>query len=374
MPRPHRVWEDGQSFVTGRLASGGAHQRVVLERRTTHGHWHAWQHTRTGKRGGFRFRMEPRRPRDLQLRVRHEIHGRVQLSNVRELDVGNRRVRMHMRRSYRTFGRVVAHGRINTAHAHRRILIQRQRHAHGPWRTIRVAHTRADGTFVRRLPNNLPGNWRVRARWPGNHPKHGTVELSGLELYRVRATLHPVVTRVTRHQLGGSYHAGCPVGPAGLRNVRVTFWAYGGARVKRGTLVVRRSIITDVKRVWGKALRSHFVFHKIFPTSRYGGSDIRSMYHDNTSAFNCRHVTGDPTSLSPHSYGTALDLNTVRNPYMDTHGRWWPRHKGARYRNRSHAHPGMLFRRTPITRMLTRRGFHWGARWYHPDYQHFDPY
>ena len=44
------------------------------------------------------------------------------------------------------------------------------------------------------------------------------------------------------------------------------------------------------------------------------GSDLAAMRADNTSAFNCRTVTGNPYRLSQHSYGNAIDINTVRNP------------------------------------------------------------
>ena len=39
------------------------------------------------------------------------------------------------------------------------------------------------------------------------------------------------------------------------------------------------------------------------------------MAAGNTSAFNCRDVTGRPGVRSPHSYGRSLDLNTWENPY-----------------------------------------------------------
>ena len=45
-------------------------------------------------------------------------------------------------------------------------------------------------------------------------------------------------------------------------------------------------------------------------------SDIAAMNADNTSAFNCRPVTGNPYRVSQHSYGNAIDINTVRNPYV----------------------------------------------------------
>jgi D-alanyl-D-alanine carboxypeptidase len=96
------------------------------------------------------------------------------------------------------------------------------------------------------------------------------------------------------------------------------------------------------------------------------------MNHDNTSAFNCRHVTGDPSRLSPHSYGIAIDVDTVENPYQDVHGTWWPKHIGQRFRNRSIVHPGMLYADSHVTREFRSRGFQWGGVWSHPDYQHFD--
>ena len=45
-------------------------------------------------------------------------------------------------------------------------------------------------------------------------------------------------------------------------------------------------------------------------------SDLAAMRADNTSAFNCRPVTGNPYRVSQHSYGNAIDINTVRNPYV----------------------------------------------------------
>lgn len=55
-------------------------------------------------------------------------------------------------------------------------------------------------------------------------------------------------------------------------------------------------------------------------TAAYGGDDVRSMADDNTSAFNCRQVTGDPGRLSRHAHGDAVDVNPVENPYVDRRG------------------------------------------------------
>lgn len=165
--------------------------------------------------------------------------------------------------------------------------------------------------------------------------------------YTVQAVLHSVVSSVTRAELGKSYHEGCPV--------------------------VRSTIVDPVEQVWSQALQRRYPIRKTFPTADYGGSDVASMYRDNTSAFNC-HVTGDPTKLSPHSYGVALDIDPVENPYQDVHGTWWPRTIGERYRDRSHSYPGMLYSDSVVTQALRNRGFRWGGYWSHADYQHFDTF
>ena len=91
------------------------------------------------------------------------------------------------------------------------------------------------------------------------------------------------------------------------------------------------------------------------------------MAADNTSAFNCRSVTGNPYRVSQHSYGNAIDVNTYENPYV-TSGRVYPsRH----FLSRAPYRKGMILRRGVVHRAFSSAGWLWGARWSHPDYQHF---
>ena len=97
----------------------------------------------------------------------------------------------------------------------------------------------------------------------------------------------------------------------------------------------------------------------------YGGDDPASMADDNTSGFNCRQVTGG-SGLSPHSYGIAIDLNTVENPYY-AGGRWWPT---TEYVDRSNVRWGMLYGWSEVTiRRSRNNGFSWGGSYL--DYQHY---
>ncbi len=78
------------------------------------------------------------------------------------------------------------------------------------------------------------------------------------------------------------------------------------------------------------------------------------MASDNTSAFNCRPVSGT-TTFSEHSYGTAIDINPKENPYttvaLDT------KVKGSI---------------TAAVNIMKTYGFKWGGEWAgKKDYQHF---
>jgi hypothetical protein len=80
-------------------------------------------------------------------------------------------------------------------------------------------------------------------------------------------------------------------------------------------------------------------------------------------------VTGNPHRASQHSYGDAIDINTVRNPHV-VGSRVYPRFART-YLNRSHVRTGMIPSRGVIATTMRRLGWPWSARWSHPDYQHF---
>jgi hypothetical protein len=127
--------------------------------------------------------------------------------------------------------------------------------------------------------------------------------------------------------------------------------------------------VTDVSAVFKRAHKARFPIKRMSRVDNFRGSDERSMIANNTSAFNCRHVVGNPSRLSQHSYGNAVDVNTRQNPYV-TGSRVYPPGAGT-YLNRSNVRKGMLTRSGPIPREFASRGWPWGARWAHPDYQHF---
>ena len=176
------------------------------------------------------------------------------------------------------------------------------------------------------------------------------------------------VSPVRWSELRFSYRAGCPVAPAQLRTVRLSYWGFDG-RPHVGRLVVRDRVADDVVAVFRRAYEARFPIRRMVPVSAYRGSDDASMAADNTSAFNCRFVEGT-RRWSMHSYGEAIDVNPVENPYV--RGTHVSPSAGRRYVDRSRYRAGMAMERGVLVRAFAEVGWKWGGRWTSSrDYQHF---
>lgn len=236
----------------------------------------------------------------------------------------------------------------------------------GGRRSARVL-TGRDGRWTHRLPEtHRTGRLTVRA----SSGRGAALEQTSVRSTRLRAAFVVTSRPVTRSMVQHSYRPGCPVGPEQLVALRMIHRAYDGS-YRWGDLVVARTAQRQITAAFRKGFTTGFRIRKMRTAEHYRGSDPAAMADNNTSAFNCRRVTGDPFSLSPHSYGTAVDINTVQNPYRDVRGRWWPRRNA--WTDRSKRHPGMIRSETPLRREFARHGFVWGGHWSNPDWQHFDP-
>ena len=167
-----------------------------------------------------------------------------------------------------------------------------------------------------------------------------------------------------------SYRAGCPVAPAQLRVVRLSYWGFDG-RSHSGRLVVSRRVTGDVVTVFRRLYAARFPIRLMVPVSAYHGSDDASMAADNTSAFNCRRAVGSRTgSWSVHAYGEVIDVDPVENPYV-LNGRALPP-AGKAYLDRTRPRAGMAFAGGVLVKAFESVGWKWGGRWTaSPDYQHF---
>jgi hypothetical protein len=185
-------------------------------------------------------------------------------------------------------------------------------------------------------------------------------------VFRSEPVPGPLVDRI-RHT---TWHAGCPVGPEDLRRLTLTYVDFNGER-RTGILLVNKDLADEVVRIFQTLFQHRFPIEHMAPVEEYGGDDDASMAANNTSAFNCRDATGKPGVFSNHSWGRAIDINPLTNPYVKGDKVLPP--AGRRYLDRTREFPGSILKDSFIVQEFEKAGWTWGGRWPdRQDYQHFE--
>lgn len=179
-----------------------------------------------------------------------------------------------------------------------------------------------------------------------------------------------IITPTVRARMHRSWHPGCPVPLADLRYVRVSYWTFTGT-VQQGELVLNKASVNAVVRALHTLYDLRFPIVRMRLIDPYAGGNSAALAADNTAAFNCRPATGHPGVWSQHSYGWAIDLNPVQNPYVGSGGAVEP--PAARpYLDRSRRAPGMIHPGDAVVEAFAAVGWSWGGYWTSvQDYQHF---
>jgi hypothetical protein len=167
-----------------------------------------------------------------------------------------------------------------------------------------------------------------------------------------------------------TWHPGCPVAPEDLRQLTLSFRDFEN-KTRTGTLLVHRDLAAEVVRLFEDLYRRGFQIERMVPIEDYGGDDDASMAANNTSAFNCRDATGKPGVFSNHSWGRAIDINPLTNPYVKGDKVLPP--AGRKYVDRTKAFPGSILKDGFVVHQFENDGWTWGGRWPdRQDYQHFE--
>jgi SpoIID/LytB domain protein len=181
----------------------------------------------------------------------------------------------------------------------------------------------------------------------------------------------PVGPTLRARLIGRDWHHGCPVPIDQLRLVRVSYWTFTGD-IGRGPLVVNERVAHDVLWVFHRLFEARFPIHRIGLPPRYRPPRPSDWYNtrDLSAAFNCRPATGSPGTLSQHSYGWAIDVNPLENPYVGSDGIL--RRAAKPYLDRTRRTPGMIHPGDVVVRSFAAIGWGWGGDWQTiKDYMHF---
>jgi hypothetical protein len=241
----------------------------------------------------------------------------------------------------------------------------------GTYQTAETTATDSSGRFSTSLSYGKGSLATYRIRGSYKAPNRDRWEVSSSKTFSRIAVINAVITPTTSEEVAKTYHEGCPVGPSKLRTVTMNFYGLD-KQMHRGLLIVRSDFTTEVIRSFETSLQHRFRIAKMKNPNVYDGNDPVQMEANNTSAFNCRKVVGNPYKQSPHSYGTSIDVNPVQNPYRDVKGKWWP-DNGKPYIDRTPLRSGMLNKNSDLTQKLRAYDFFWGGLWSPgKDYQHFE--
>lgn len=195
--------------------------------------------------------------------------------------------------------------------------------------------------------------------------------LGGGALFAQGFSVSPIPDAVFQRMYGKSYKKDCTIPRSTLRYVKVRHYTLDG-KVKDGELVCHKDIAHDLMEVFRELYQVRYPIERIELIDNYGASDEKSMTANNTSAFNFRHVAGTRV-LSNHSYGKAVDINPLYNPYVAKGGKVVQPKAGRPYADRTRKFPYKITANDVCCRIFKKHGFKWGGDWKSKkDYQHFE--
>lgn len=171
---------------------------------------------------------------------------------------------------------------------------------------------------------------------------------------------------------GISYKENDKIDYSDLRYVSVKYIDFSG-NTQSGELIVNVQVADDILAIFKELYDSGYQIEKMHLIDDYNADDEASMSDNNTSAFNYRNIDGSD-EISNHSYGTAIDINPLYNPYV--RNGFGDRNvlpvNGSAYADRNAEFAHKIVNGDICYNAFINRGWKWGGEWDSPkDYQHF---
>ncbi len=155
-----------------------------------------------------------------------------------------------------------------------------------------------------------------------------------------------------------------------LRYLQVPLLGFDGQE-HVGELIVHQTVADEVEEIFIEIFQAKFPIEKMRLIENYEADDTASMEDNNSSAFCYRFAVAKPNILSKHSFGLAIDVNPLYNPYVKK-DLILPKN-GTRFADRTLVEKGMIFPGDPCHQAFCKRGWTWGGSWPdRQDYQHFE--
>lgn len=173
---------------------------------------------------------------------------------------------------------------------------------------------------------------------------------------------------------GKSYPANAIIPREELRYLEMLYVDPKG-RVCAGEMVCSYLVADKLIDIFCTLFEMRYPIERMVLIDEYDADDQRSMMANNTSCFNYRNIAGT-SRLSNHSFGTAVDINPLYNPWVKkrANGALAVDPEAARpYADRSKNFPMKISPDDPVVKLFKEHGFEWGGDWTSlKDYQHFE--
>jgi hypothetical protein len=185
------------------------------------------------------------------------------------------------------------------------------------------------------------------------------------------SSIQAIPENIAQYMTGRSWKPECPVPLSDLRYLTVAHWGYDDS-IKIGHMVVHAKLAQEIVEIFQELFQAQFPIERMELIDYYDTDDERSMEANNSSAFCCRANTTYPGQFSNHSYGIAIDINPLVNPYVK--GSLVLPAGGHAYLDRSLIYKGAIIKSMDNScyRAFISRGYEWGGDFIgRVDYQHF---
>lgn len=182
------------------------------------------------------------------------------------------------------------------------------------------------------------------------------------------ATISPITSTIFE-KMPYSWRDNNPVALENLRYLTLTHWGFDG-HVYEGEMVVHAQVADEVVAIFEELFIARYPIEKMHLVDAYVADDERSCSDNNSSAFCSRPIIRSDR-WSVHSFGLAIDINPLLNPFKGR-GTIAPA-SGAPFLNRKLECKGLIDENDAAYKAFTKRGWTWGGHWQSViDYQHFE--